>query len=317
MLADTVLANPRMSGEHAHPTFLKDVQSAHRFVLSSEFVVAASEMADTRPSSFCHAVDLARPPYELTWMEFDNPLGSRASTRGAYKTISKIGALIRTEGQGYSITITFEMADGLLLSFPIAAYVNPHLFGWHRKSSLFDRMTDDECRRGIIRDRPEIASNEKEVSALIKLARCVTNDVSPYHADVLPRIRDALGEKRYQDIISENLVNLHFEAKFCMSCLVMIASRNASRIDAGPELNKINKRRLSSNKKPLLSYHICRISDRIRLRTSVGAGGGDASVRAHFVRGHFKIRASGVFWWSPFLRGDAKRGLVMKDYEVA
>jgi hypothetical protein len=39
-------------------------------------------------------------------------------------------------------------------------------------------------------------------------------------------------------------------------------------------------------------------------------------LRAHFVRGHFKARKSGVFWWSPHARGDLSRGMVAKDYEV-
>lgn len=38
--------------------------------------------------------------------------------------------------------------------------------------------------------------------------------------------------------------------------------------------------------------------------------------RAHLVRGHFKVRKSGVFWWMPFVRGNQKLGFVHKHYEV-
>jgi len=27
---------------------------------------------------------------------------------------------------------------------------------------------------------------------------------------------------------------------------------------------------------------------------------------AHYVRGHFKQRKSGVYWWSPFVRGSGE-----------
>ena len=38
--------------------------------------------------------------------------------------------------------------------------------------------------------------------------------------------------------------------------------------------------------------------------------------RAHLVRGHFKVRKNGVFWWSFHIRGDAGKGWINKDYEV-
>lgn len=42
------------------------------------------------------------------------------------------------------------------------------------------------------------------------------------------------------------------------------------------------------------------------------------AARQHLVRGHFKIRRTGVYWWSPFLRGDGTRGTVKRvEYEVA
>lgn len=38
--------------------------------------------------------------------------------------------------------------------------------------------------------------------------------------------------------------------------------------------------------------------------------------RAHFVRGHFKERATGLYWWNAFMRNarNAKKGFVDKDY---
>jgi hypothetical protein len=46
----------------------------------------------------------------------------------------------------------------------------------------------------------------------------------------------------------------------------------------------------------------------IRLTRALGARAGMAAdprqaARLHLVRGHFKIRKSGVYWWSPFARG--------------
>lgn len=39
-------------------------------------------------------------------------------------------------------------------------------------------------------------------------------------------------------------------------------------------------------------------------------------IRAHMVRGHFKQRASGLYWWNPFLRCKTNERFVDKHYEV-
>lgn len=39
-------------------------------------------------------------------------------------------------------------------------------------------------------------------------------------------------------------------------------------------------------------------------------------MKLHAVRGHFKRRNTGVFWWNSFLRGHRKNGVIEKHYEV-
>jgi len=40
------------------------------------------------------------------------------------------------------------------------------------------------------------------------------------------------------------------------------------------------------------------------------------TTRLHTVRGHFKIRKTGIFWWPHFMRGDPQKGAITKDYTV-
>ena len=59
------------------------------------------------------------------------------------------------------------------------------------------------------------------------------------------------------------------------------------------------------------------IAPRLRERLAEGAAEcGQADARAHFVRGQFKCRRTGIFWWTPFIRGDKALGFVSKGYEV-
>jgi hypothetical protein len=50
--------------------------------------------------------------------------------------------------------------------------------------------------------------------------------------------------------------------------------------------------------------------------TGSGSHNNYTPMRAHMVRGHFKHTKHGIFFWSPHMRGDFKRGVVTKDYEV-
>jgi len=39
-------------------------------------------------------------------------------------------------------------------------------------------------------------------------------------------------------------------------------------------------------------------------------------MRMHLVRGHFKTRSTGIFWWSPFVRGHGD-AVERRHYEVS
>src|SRR5262245_13639140 len=52
-----------------------------------------------------------------------------------------------------------------------------------------------------------------------------------------------------------------------------------------------------------------------RQRAAEAAGMTRAEMRAHLVRGHFKLRRTGVYWWSSFVRGRGT-GLIRQHYGV-
>lgn len=69
----------------------------------------------------------------------------------------------------------------------------------------------------------------------------------------------------------------------------------------------------------LIKHHVVKLNLSRGLQRRMGCDGDGAAAakRLHTVRGHFKIRKTGIFWWSDFWRGDAKSGEVTKSYEVA
>ena len=89
--------------------------------------------------------------------------------------------------------------------------------------------------------------------------------------------------------------------------LLMITAKNSPlRLGDAPDFVRLNRRRQKARKSPVLGTRP--VSWKLSQVEGCGAAGGvtgeDARKRAmaHIVRGHPKIRKSGIFWWSPHFR---------------
>ena len=101
------------------------------------------------------------------------------------------------------------------------------------------------------------------------------------------------------------------ESGYLIATLALLNSRNASETE---EVIANNKRRRLTGKPLLFDYHLVRIPQRYRQRQHLSDQADPMQLRAHFVRGHFKVRRTGVFWWSAYQRGDPKLGFSHHDY---
>lgn len=107
------------------------------------------------------------------------------------------------------------------------------------------------------------------------------------------------------------------EGGFIEALLIVLNSRNLVSVSEPTDMSKVNKSRRILGRPPLAEFRTVKIN-----LSKVGARKADAAesenrMREHIVRGHFKVRKSGVFWWSPFIRGDATLGsIARKGYEV-
>lgn len=88
---------------------------------------------------------------------------------------------------------------------------------------------------------------------------------------------------------------------------------------------KLNKKRHKKGKEEMVKYHVLNLhplSSRTVSRSGVQT---EETRRVHLYRGHFKSftedkplfgRFTGRYWWQPQVRGDKKKGIVNKDYNV-
>jgi hypothetical protein len=106
------------------------------------------------------------------------------------------------------------------------------------------------------------------------------------------------------------------DTRYLCAVLALLHSRNASETSL-VEFAKLNQRRERQGKSMLFSYHLVGIPSRYKRRNIADDHEPSGiELRAHFVRGHFKIRRTGVFFWNAFQRGNPALGFMHKDYEL-
>lgn len=110
------------------------------------------------------------------------------------------------------------------------------------------------------------------------------------------------------------------------ACL-MLNTKNLHVVKVTEAPEKLNKKRAKSNKPPFFEYRTLDIfvsnsGTRLdRKRVDYGAVQRDFTNmkidrKWGTVSGHFKLRKTGMFWWSDHSRGKADKGIIQKDYRV-
>ncbi|MCK1670359.1 hypothetical protein [Bradyrhizobium sp. 150] len=188
-------------------------------------------------------------------------------------------------------------------------------------------MSDEETRQWmetkVFKDWHRFAGLQSERAALRQLGRHEMPFVSPHALGFFRWCADAAmrSEKMLQTFLSDVVgqswePDIEGEAPFAETIIAMMNSRNA--IEHRPvDLSGLNKARAKRGRPMFLPYRTThlRLSQaqtrafRAGLLTREDAG-------RHRVRGHFKIRKTGIYWWSPFFRGDPTKPLERQEYNV-
>ena len=106
------------------------------------------------------------------------------------------------------------------------------------------------------------------------------------------------------------------EIWFWLGALALVNARNGVDSSLRPAEPRLNRARLKAGKPALVDYHQLTLRVAHRSGSEAREGGSGGHMRAHTVRGHFKVRKTGIFWWSHFMRGDVAEGFAGKRYKV-
>jgi hypothetical protein len=279
MLFDDVLSSTEIQticGEK-YPALRSAMMTALRFDLTPAFALAADEITEHNVAAPVIARELVRPPAEVTWWE--------------------VAAAFRKIGS----------------------------------SKPLDQGTERPKRVGVlVRSMPEGNAFEMDlffsgVGGLIApcfSTMCVdlankTGDDSVYSVKDNHFISGVVLRKTPRHVVLHDRSNWPGEERYWPICMMLLNSRNIAYADPEPTGAR-HKKLVRQGKSPLTTFNICKIRmDRIvRSSTDIDVERRAGDVRTHFVRGHFKVRKSGLYWWKPFVRGDVKKGFAAKTYQI-
>jgi hypothetical protein len=270
----------------------KKILAAEKFILAPDFALAADGLVENY-KELERIIPWCRLPHPLCWFEishWDRKLWTARSELhfpGEQFPPSRIGYLMEASNADCSEWVTY-----LLWSLK---NVRPDDPDWGTKNISDGVVIYNSAR-------PAGQKLEKYIDlGLAPIRRRYRNlDHTPEHIAELIR-SDWAGEIRY-----------------VVAILGLINAKNVAETAPAVYRNlvKMNKKRVQAKKYPLSEHTVLKIRA-IHKRSLVHQGeGAPGEIRGRFVRGHFKTRKTGIFWWSRHWRGPHEEEYKPKPYKV-
>lgn len=114
------------------------------------------------------------------------------------------------------------------------------------------------------------------------------------------------------------------EYSVLLKVLALINSKNIDEIDLKySTIGAVKQKEMKRKNIPMFTYKTLDIFISAEKSRKLNASQITESIlnfnktkRLHSVAGHFKRRKNGLFWWNPFFRGSASKGIIKKDYNI-
>lgn len=305
MLCDAMIHSTTMPVQfEGFEPMRQKIIAAEKFVLAPDFAAAAEGLVDNyveleRVLPFC------RLPYPLCWFEFaqgDRPEFFNAPLGFGCKRVSRVGFLCEQKDRAslwvQHLFWKFLEVDGENSS--VAAV-------------LFDTEKDEARKLGKKIDF------QGEVSAKGPRSPAISGAICPLPSDMtlmaLALMTPDAAAAATRHMMMEDWRG---EVRFTLAMLGLLNARNVADTEI-VDKSEHNRKRAKKAQPPLCSHIVLKIRPKLKPMLVPGRRGWQErqeDIRAHFVRGHFKARRTGVFWWNTHMRGNLDSGFVAKDYEL-
>jgi len=308
------------------------VRGAQKIVLSRDAHLAALSVSQSTDRALLTGLDLCRWPYKNLWIEWEPNRESNQSGLSDFdqrngrseqeKPIpDRVGVLIECNGsdlQTGNMTWVWShqqhgCTTGLLGG----------MFDFREFGNDLDQFYEQYMRAAGVRDKAVFPAEHEvfpmlkgqgltprkgeDPSAVVEMHRRMVVMPNRHLTQTLARMALTCSPQELERARLDAMGDICGEARFAMAVCLLLNSKSAS-FAPGPDLTKLNKARRRSGKRELQPFTQMEILPmRSQRRAAEAAGMSAAEIRRHLVRGHFKIRRTGIYWWSPFLRGTGPR----------
>lgn len=258
------------------------------FVLSEELAYSAHVLAKNFSSLIPPDLDKLHLPYPKVVFEapvtYEIRQGREECTTANGKVpVERVGVYIEQSGTGLFIQPYWRMLNGIVEVTAVAFSTNPDGFD------------------GVLLKPIEIKARENSVDS-IKLTAVLSPVWGKMFGDEeVVRVLNAWQKTGLFPAAAteaaEELPFILFSALALINCKSGVTSTRVAKRVAPSGCGTYLKSKLSSP-----AYTVLSLSEAESVSCK-GAVSMRSNISAHYVRGHFKARRSGVYWWNSFLRG--------------
>ena len=307
--------------KQAYQAIAADIKQAERFVLHKDAVAAMFNVSQTKPTSISSALPWALAPYPLIWIEWSEGDIEAAETEATAAPIPegrrprRTGVLIRTLGGPDRGVMT------LCWDFPGDEEVNvswiQQLYDWrdfegdvlelaalHGLSFPFPvRRASPVPSSSVARQLHLSKAAGKQLETIEERAAlqemwlkcyCVPSNYSFTAGGTGGRVQVSKAD------YDEAVTSWYGEIAFVVAVLLLMNVKSYLQVEV-PEISRRMARRKRPKRLPFSEIKLALPAYQQQRAAENGAS--KAEIRRHLVRGHFKIRKTGVYWWSHHARG--------------
>lgn len=271
------------------------IRAAQKFILTKEFCIAADGFVDNIPE-LNRITPFCRLPYPATWIEWvheDRPHWNQA---GPYKDTTRPVNRKRHQTAPHRCGFLLEQEGDH------AGKWKAHLF-WSTRE-VVPAGSQFNGSLGLYH------IDTTNCSGLGAMGRTGLADFGQLFLALLMEKEPKLVER----IVEYMVEDWGGEVRFMIAVLGLLNTRNVAQT-VNIDKTKDNLARVHHGKRELFSHTLLKIRPNMWVRnTQQTLDQQHRDLRLHFVRGHFKQRKTGLFWWGMHARGHG--GFVHKDYEV-
>lgn len=292
-----------------------------RFSFDGAAMLAAHQVSRSRPSSILSVIRFFRLPFDAIWMEWagDIPgveLDTNFPEREFERTAPRrMGVLARnSRSTTDDIDLYFFWSHRHEIEKIGIPSVNPSLFACSLNRAAHSPNISSDCFTHAARILGSLKNNARELEALAELIARFSIFI-PYHMEGFHR-KSILHTSRKESFEAACKRDLAGEPPLTVAAICLLNTKNLVKIE-NINLSSLNRARERRGNPPLLDYNEVSISlSKTSRNRALASGITGVDLKKHLVRGHFKLRETGIFWWRSFVRGNVGKPSIPQKYVV-